>query len=80
VATAKARASEAAGIVAAHGIQTHGAIGYTEEYSLARFVRRVWQWRDDFGSESDWQLRLGQYYARDGSPGLTPDVFGSPLP
>lgn len=77
VACAKARASEAAGIVAAHAIQTHGAIGYTDEYALSNMARRLWKWREDFGNESYWNERLGRHFSRAKSAGLTADVFGS---
>lgn len=59
VAAAKARASEAAGIVAALAHQLHGAIGVTAEHRLHLFTRALWQRRDLGGSEFDWQARLG---------------------
>lgn len=54
VAAAKARCSEAALAVseAAHAI--HGAIGFTEEYDLQLFTRRLHAWRQSAGSESYW--------------------------
>jgi acyl-CoA dehydrogenase len=60
VAAAKLRASLAASIVCEHAHQIHGAIGYTQEYLLARLTRRLWQWRDDFGGESYWAGELGR--------------------
>jgi acyl-CoA dehydrogenase len=60
VAVAKYRAGRAAGTVAEHAHQIHGAIGYTEEYPLARLTRRLWQWREDFGGESYWAGELGR--------------------
>ncbi|ATE66397.1 acyl-CoA dehydrogenase family protein [Rhizorhabdus dicambivorans] len=59
-AAAKYRAGVAAGIVAEHAHQVHGAIGYTDEYGLARLTRRLWRWREDFGGESFWANMLGQ--------------------
>jgi len=41
VSAAKSRCSEAALLVAKHSVQLHGAIGYTEEYSLSRYIRRT---------------------------------------
>jgi len=76
IAAAKIRASEAAGIVAAHAQQAHGAIGYTSEYDLARFTRRLWRWREQFGSETDWAIKLGRDVARASSKSLTIEVFG----
>ncbi len=62
-ATAKARASEAAGIVGAHAHQVHGAIGYTREYSLSHWSSRLWRWRDDYGDETHWTAMIGQRIA-----------------
>ena len=60
VATAKARCSEAALAVseAAHAI--HGAIGFTEEYDLQLFTRRLHAWRQAAGSESYWHGVAGE--------------------
>lgn len=77
VASAKIRASEAAEIVAKNAHQAHGAIGFTGEYALGEFSRRVWQWREDFGSEFYWAEILGQHYMRPESEGLTEDIFGA---
>jgi alkylation response protein AidB-like acyl-CoA dehydrogenase len=59
VAAAKARASEAAGIVAALAHQLHGAIGVTAEHRLHLFTSALWQWRDRAGSEHDHHAALG---------------------
>lgn len=59
VASAKIRAGEAAAAGAAIAHQLHGAIGFTTEHPLHRFTRRLWGWRDDFGSEAAWAVRLG---------------------
>lgn len=59
VAAGKARASEAAGVVAALAHQLHGAIGVTAEHRLHLFTRALWQRRDTAGSEHDWHTRLG---------------------
>src|SRR5262249_43561795 len=42
VSTAKAMASEAAELVGRKALQCHGAIGYTVEYALHRFLKRTW--------------------------------------
>ncbi len=60
IAVAKHRASMAAGIVSEHAHQVHGAIGYTQEYELGRFTRRLWRWREDFGGETFWANALGR--------------------
>jgi hypothetical protein len=32
----------------------------------------LWAWRDDFGSESEWAVRLGTFVARRGADALWP--------
>lgn len=54
VATAKARCSEAALAVSELAHAIHGAIGFTEEYDLQLFTRRLHAWRQSAGSESFW--------------------------
>ncbi|MDP3136284.1 MAG: acyl-CoA dehydrogenase family protein, partial [Burkholderiaceae bacterium] len=75
VAVAKARVGEAAGMVAAIAHQVHGAMGYSQEYPLHYRTRRLWSWREEFGSERGWQLRMGRKVAAAGGkafwPGLT---------
>ena len=63
VAAAKVVTGRAAGRVAALAHQIHGAIGFTQEHQLHRFTTRLWQWRDDFGTESDWAIDLGRSLA-----------------
>lgn len=58
-AVAKARAGDAAGVVAASAHQVHGAMGFTQEYSLGIATRRLWSWRSEDGSEGHWQQWLG---------------------
>ncbi|MBI5258061.1 MAG: acyl-CoA/acyl-ACP dehydrogenase [Burkholderiales bacterium] len=59
-AVAKLRAGEAAtrGNAIAH--QVHGAIGFTHEHALHWATRRLWAWREEFGTESHWALELGR--------------------
>ncbi len=63
VAAAKARVGEAVGIVAEQVHQVHGAMGFTYEHRLHHFTRRLWAWRDEWGSEFYWQQILGQQFA-----------------
>ncbi|MGM0586204.1 MAG: acyl-CoA dehydrogenase family protein, partial [Pseudomonadota bacterium] len=72
IAAAKIRAGEAAGEGAAIAHQAHGAIGFTLDYQLQRFTRQLWGWRDDFGAESHWALRLGQRACAEGADALWP--------
>jgi acyl-CoA dehydrogenase len=71
-ASAKIRVGEAAGEGAAIAHQVLGAIGFTQQHTLHRFTRRLWGWRDDFGSESVWAVKLGNLVAAKGADGLWP--------
>lgn len=48
----------------------HGAIGFTVEYSLHRFTRRLMGWRGEFGNDTYWSERLGRIVAGIGGAGL----------
>lgn len=54
------RCSEAALAVAELAHAIHGAIGFTEEYDLQLFTRRLHAWRQTAGSESYWHDVAGQ--------------------
>lgn len=60
VATAKARCSEAALAVCEFAHAIHGAIGFTEEYDLQLFTRRLHAWRQTAGSEAYWHGVAGE--------------------
>lgn len=60
IAMAKARTSEAALEVASLSHSIHGAIGFTREFDLQLFTRRLHAWRQAAGSESYWHDVLGQ--------------------
>jgi acyl-CoA dehydrogenase len=76
VPAAKVRVGEAAGRAAAIAHQIHGAIGFTHEHALHHSTRRLWSWRDEFGSESEWALVLGIAIAAGGAEGLWPRLTG----
>ncbi len=76
-AIAKIRCGEAAGISASIAHQVHGAIGITYEHSLHFATRRLWSWRAEFGSESDWARRIGDAAARDGQDEFWPALTRS---
>ena len=67
VAASKARVGEAVGVVAEQVHQVHGAMGFTHEHRLHHFSRRCWSWRDDWGNEYYWQVKLGQHLAQVGA-------------
>ncbi|EAQ27848.1 hypothetical protein NAP1_09647 [Erythrobacter sp. NAP1] len=74
IAIAKIRCGQAAARVAAGAHQAHGAMGFTREYKLGRYTRRLWQWQDEFGSESEWAIRLGHAVLAEDEPALWPRI------
>lgn len=72
VAAAKITAGVAATKAAAAAHQAHGAIGMTKEYELGQLTRRLWSWRDEFGSESWWSRALGRQLVAAGADDLWP--------
>ena len=74
IAAAKIRCGEAAARGAKIAHQVHGAMGFAREYPLHQFTRRLWSWCDDFGSTSDWAVKLGYLVCREGSTALWPIV------
>ncbi len=61
IAAARIRCAQASTLVAEAAHQVHGAIGFTQEHALQHFTRRLWAWRDDYGSENYWQQVLGRH-------------------
>ncbi|MCL1960844.1 MAG: acyl-CoA dehydrogenase family protein [Desulfovibrionaceae bacterium] len=74
VAAAKARCSAAALAVAEAGHAIHGAIGFTEEYDLQLYTRRLHAWRQAAGSEAYWHDVAGAALV-DGHEGCTLDLL-----
>lgn len=66
VAAFKAVAGEGAGLVTARAHQVHGAIGMTQEYALHQLTRRLWSWREEFGSTAHWRRQVGRHVAAAG--------------
>ena len=58
-AIAKARASEASVEVGALGHSIHGAIGFTAEFDLQLYTRRLQLWRQTAGAEGYWHDCVG---------------------
>ena len=73
-AVAKVRAGEAATRGAAIVHQVHGAIGFTHEHPLHFATRRLWAWREEFGSDAFWAAELGRAAIAVGSAGFWPGV------
>ena len=77
-AAAKAYAGRAVATVTRLAHQLHGAIGYTDEHRLQFWTRRLWAWRDEFGSESEWAAVLGRSVAASGGAALWPRITSWP--
>ncbi|RKS27332.1 acyl-CoA dehydrogenase [Pseudomonas sp. WPR_5_2] len=70
VAVAKVCAGEAATLATSVAHQVHGAIGFTHEHTLHFTTRRLWSWRDEFGSDAQWAEILGQAAIAAGGAGF----------
>jgi acyl-CoA dehydrogenase len=60
--------------------QLHGAIGYTDEHRLQYWTRRLWAWRDEFGTETQWGAILGRALVSRGGEALWPLTTSWPPP
>ncbi|MFC6883207.1 MULTISPECIES: acyl-CoA dehydrogenase [Actinomadura] len=70
---AKAMASDAASRAARTALQVHGAIGYTMEHDLHRWLRRAWSLAAAWGDADHHRRRVaGLLIAADGEPVRTP--------
>lgn len=69
-ANAKLRCNMAAAKATRIAHQVHGAIGFTKEYDLQQFTRRIWGWRSSFGSEAHWADYLGDLLTQVGGDTL----------
>jgi acyl-CoA dehydrogenase len=74
IASAKVRAGQAARQIASLGHQVHGAIGFTQEYPLNLWTRRLWAWREEYGNEAHWAARLGARVVARGADALWPHL------
>jgi acyl-CoA dehydrogenase len=70
IAIAKTRVGEAATMACEIAHQVHGAIGFTKEYALQLSTRRLWSWREEFGSDPEWAARVGSYACANGADRL----------
>ena len=75
---AKAYAGRAVTTVTRLAHQLHGAIGYTDEHRLQYTTRRLWAWRDEFGSESEWATMVGRSVCANGGAALWPRLTSWP--
>jgi acyl-CoA dehydrogenase len=70
IAVAKTRVGEAATLACEIAHQVHGAIGFTKEYALQLSTRRLWSWREEFGSDPEWAVRVGNAACANGADRL----------
>ena len=54
--------------------RVHGAIGFTIEYPLNHYTRRLMGWRSEFGNDALWARELGLRTARLGGKGLWREI------
>ncbi|HYD49157.1 MAG TPA: acyl-CoA dehydrogenase family protein [Terriglobales bacterium] len=76
IACAKVIAGDAAELAPRIAHQVHGAIGFTYEHALHFATRRLWAWRADYGTASQWAERLGAHTFAIGPDALWPAVTG----
>ena len=74
IAAAKLRTNQAIGIGTAIAHQVHGAIGFTQEYPLHRFTRRLHRWRSSHGNDRYWAEWLGAKVVDWGADRLWPEI------
>ena len=74
IAAAKLRTNIAIGVGTAIAHQAHGAIGFTQEYPLHNFTRRLNRWRIESGNDRYWSEKLGAKVAMLGADGLWPEI------
>ena len=72
IAVAKVRCGEAATRATGIAHQVHGAIGFTQEHPLHFATRRLWAWREQFGTDAQWAARLGRAAIQAGADGFWP--------
>jgi acyl-CoA dehydrogenase len=74
IAAAKVRAGEAATRACSIAHQVHGAIGFTREHALHFATRRLWAWREQFGSDAWWAQALGRAAIAGGAAAFWPSL------
>jgi len=77
IASAKVRAGLAIPSVVPPAHQLHGAMGFTQEYALHHATRRLWAWRDEFGTEDEWAARLATGVLNDGAATVWTYITGA---
>ncbi len=68
VSHAKLAAGRAARLAARHGIQAHGAMGYTQEADLQMYMKRAWALDGAWGDTAFHKKRIADFIFADGAP------------
>ncbi|MCQ4346953.1 acyl-CoA/acyl-ACP dehydrogenase [Pseudomonas stutzeri] len=68
VSHARLACAEAAWLSARHGIQVHGAMGYTWEVDLQMFMKRAWALDASWGDRAFHKSRVASFVLADGAP------------
>ena len=79
IAVAKSRIDDAISIGAGIAHQVHGAIGFTYEHGLHFATRRLWSWRAEYGSGSEWAKILGEKAISNGADKFWPSITSGNL-
>ena len=74
IAAAKLRTNRAIEVAVPILHRVHGAIGFTLEYPLNRYTRRLMGWRSEFGNDALWARNLGERTAKLGGKGLWREI------
>jgi acyl-CoA dehydrogenase len=70
VAMAKIQLGDATEVATRIAHQVHAAMGFTDEHPLHQSTRRLWSWRDEFGTETILAQALGEKVLEDASEDL----------
>jgi acyl-CoA dehydrogenase len=60
IAATKVQTSLGGTLVARTAHQLHGALGMTAEHVLHAFTTRIWEWRDEYGSDHYWSAQIAE--------------------
>ena len=74
IAAAKLRTNRAIEVAVPILHRVHGAIGFTIEYPLNHYTRRLMGWRSEFGNDALWARDLGERTAKLGGKGLWREI------
>ena len=80
IASAKIRVGESATRATSTAHQVHGAIGFTYEHALNFATRRLWAWREAYGSDAWWAQALGEAAIAARAQGFWPAITRKGFP